>query len=494
LCAFSFIRDQALLVDFEDFANSLISLMQLCWSVDEDHGGDIPHQYSSGNVWDTTNRAEVQWGNAAWDGPQQQHNQQRVLGNASPYSQHYTMRNSSSYSRPPVSTYTCRLETSTQASNTTNNTQCRKGNIHFTTGHARFTIVESNQFRELTHLALTLNIGTDKSVRQYLSSRLSQAMVQIADVQNHLEIQRQRCEVAERNAINANKRLGDTTQACEAEKYRLQCQAEERFQTESSCRLAEFDSIKAAKDTEIQALKDELQRCKLTFDDKVRLLEESNRKINEEKSSCQSEKDRLSSQLGQQETANRLLANEVSSLRARLERITEEKSATEKNLSELQLLLASVETTTNAHQNTINQSEAHIASTERVYADAKLTISRQHSQINELQRRLAESESEATRYKELAGRYQSNRAEMKKQIKEKAETIRQQEDTIRDGEKEMIETKHRVESLSGNLKRTQAEKEAAMNELTASKKMLDEATKKLDNNQQVRAWLQLKLK
>jgi hypothetical protein len=39
--------------------------------------------------------------------------------------------------------------------------------------------------------------------------------------------------------------------------------------------------------------------------------------------------------------------------------------------------------------NTKIQSEAQIASPERVYADAKQTISRQHVQIDELQRCLA---------------------------------------------------------------------------------------------------------
>jgi peptidoglycan hydrolase CwlO-like protein len=86
-----------------------------------------------------------------------------------------------------------------------------------------------------------------------------------------------------------------------------------------------------------------------------------------------------------------------------------------------------------------------------------------------------------------------NRAEMKNRIKEKAEVIKQQEETIRDVEKNVTELKHRVESLSGDLKRTQAEKDAALNELAASRKMMDEASKKMDNNQQVIAWLNKQL-
>ena len=73
----------------------------------------------------------------------------------------------------PVSTYACRLEIDASSNDSMqqwrqNSTQQSNNN---SMRHARFSIVESNQFRELTHLALNLNVGTDKSVRCYLSSR-----------------------------------------------------------------------------------------------------------------------------------------------------------------------------------------------------------------------------------------------------------------------------------------------------------------------------------
>ena len=241
-------RDQALLVDFNEFANALISLMQYCWdenvnvpNLSSEHApshNEYPHgrpmsasQLGGNNFLGGNNqfggaqystckdpvdrRAEIDRGSSNW-------NQQQAMRYASPY-------------KPPISQYSCRLETSPLASE---NTQWRKNNNSGTSTHARFSIVESNQFRELTHLALTLNVGTDKSIRAYLSARLSQAMMEVAEVSNRLNLQQQRCNAAEREAIEVNKRLGDMSQAFEAEKYQLQCQAEERFQTENNCRFA----------------------------------------------------------------------------------------------------------------------------------------------------------------------------------------------------------------------------------------------------------------
>lgn len=470
-------RDQALLVTFNDFSHSLISLMQCCWDGED---GDVSSGNPTQSCADATpsQRPEVQWGDSnSWN---QQHTNAtqnyRDTLDTTPYKYHqHGIRYSSPYDKPPVSKYACRLQTSSLSSD--NNSQWRKnGNV--ASSHARFSIVESNRFRELTHLALTLNVGTDKSTRMYLSSQLSQAMAQVTDTKNQLDLQSHRCEAAERNAMDTSRRLAEMAQAYDAEKYQLHCQAEQRFQAESS-----------SKDHDITTLQNELQKCKSIFEEKIRVLEDTNKRITEDKSSCRCENERLSSNLNQQETNNQLLSNEVFSLKSQLDRITSEKASTEKNLRELQELLASVETTNNNQKNEMSQSVAQMVSIERVYADAKQTISRQHSQIDEMKRRITEAESEVSRYKELSGRYQVNRAEMKKSIKEKMERIRQQEEVIRSKETEVNDLSHRVQRLNEDLKRVQIEKDGAEKELATKKSKIDEDARKIENNQQVRQLL-----
>jgi len=66
------------------------------------------------------------------------------------------------------SQYICRIEdiTDPPKPNKWNNS-----NAHHNTGNAaKFSIIESNQFRELTHLSLNLQPGTDALVRSYLST------------------------------------------------------------------------------------------------------------------------------------------------------------------------------------------------------------------------------------------------------------------------------------------------------------------------------------
>ena len=196
-------RDQALLVDFNSFSDSLISLLQCCELGSEDENGgssSAPHQQtfqdatnqygqqqqpydeSSSVRWSGSGQGgegasrhsamgQHQWGSSnnsnTWSTPSHQgggmnYHGQRMI--SSPFAK---MNCSSNM---PVSTYACRLEIDSSSNDTSSMQQWRQPNNN-SMRHARFSIVESNQFRELTHLALNLNVGTDKSVRCYLTSR-----------------------------------------------------------------------------------------------------------------------------------------------------------------------------------------------------------------------------------------------------------------------------------------------------------------------------------
>ena len=206
-------RDQALLVDFTSFSDSLISLLQCCELSSEDSEGGCssthqqtfqdtnsnqygsqqqPYDESTSGGWNgnvgqgggaasrqsTTGQQQHQWGSSnnsnTWSTPSHQqpshqgmnYHGQRMM--SSPFANN-KMNCSTSM---PVSTYACRLEIDSSSYDSIQ--QWRQNSTQQTNNnslHARFSIVESNQFRELTHLALNLNVGTDKSVRCYLSSR-----------------------------------------------------------------------------------------------------------------------------------------------------------------------------------------------------------------------------------------------------------------------------------------------------------------------------------
>ncbi|KAL7552117.1 hypothetical protein ACHAWF_015329 [Thalassiosira exigua] len=515
-------RDQALLVDFDDFATSLISLLELCELGDE---SDSPHPLGQEDIdsgfhgsdprydqqrfqqppnpargWNNQSNypAAPLWGSrsAAWSTPS--HTQPQGFPQQRTGMQSHGSTAASPYGRRnaviPISTYTCRLETNspvtwengTQWTNAPNSSSSASM-------HARFSIVESNQFRELTHLALNLNIGTDKSVRLYLSSRLGQEMMENKNTQALHAEQQRRSEAAETNLIRLNKSLQEVTQSSEAEKCQIRCQAEERLQTESCSRLAEVTEVKASKDAEIKVLNKRSEKERAVLENKIRVLEDVNSKINAEKTASENENERLSTKLSYQETTNNTLNNELSSLRGQLEHVSKEKATIEKSLHQLQLQLSSLEYSNSHRDKTLTHTEAERISAEKVSADAKQALSRQQSSLDELRRRLEEAELETSRYKDLTSRYQADRLEMKKRMKEKVAMVREQGDVLVAKEKETSELKHRSRGLEENLQRFQKEKQTLSRELNVARAQIGEDKKKLENNQQVIAWLNKQL-
>jgi len=490
-------RDQALLVDFHDFANSLISLLHVCelgdMNVSQPSEQNMPFENNQFNKppSDYTN-GQLRWGinNGVWSTPSQPHqapNHQRqgVL-------HHHGMRIPSPYGSGslsmPTSTYSCRLEVNSPVCD---ESAKWRNTSKFSATHARFSIVESNQFRELVHLALNLSIGTDKSVRLYLSLRLNQIMMQSRNIQSLYVEEQHRSDTAEAELLGLRKKMQELTQSTEADKYQSRHQAEERLQNEISSRLTEVNDMKAAKEAEIKRLSERSEKNRAILENKIRLLEEVNAKVNSDKAATENENQILATKLSFQETTNNTMANELSSLRSKLQHISEEKATVEKSLHQLQLQLTSLEYSNNRNENTLFQTEAQRVSAEKVSADAQRILSNQHSQMEELRRRLEETELETLKYKDLTSRYQSSRLEMKKRMKDKVEMIREQEDIFVAKEKELTDLKSRVLGVTEELKCTKSDKDALARELNDAKHQIQEDKKKLENNQQVRSVITL---
>jgi hypothetical protein len=491
-------RDQALLVDFHDFANSLISLMQSCETGEVDlaqpreqnvflgsNGINDANEHVSGwNQQTTQSMRQHQWGNITGVSTTPSLTQQQKRAPNQPMHGRMTSPYGKLVYPMSISTYSCRLETDAIVSSE-EGVQWKNNPKSTSTQHARFSVVESNNFRELTHVALNLNVGSDKAVRLYLSSRLNQIMMQSRVVRSLCAEHQRRSDSAETEVIGLKKNLNELTQSSEAEKRHILYQSEEQLRTANSSHSQEVNEVKAAKDAEIKAVIERSEKNRSVLENKVRLLEDVNAKINAEKTACENENERLATKLSFHETTNNTLANELSSVRSKLEHVLKDKSFTEKSLHQLQLQLSSLEYSHDNKEKALSQIETDRISAENISANAKRTLSSQHSQMEDLRRSLEEAQTDAVKYKDLTSRYQTNRLEMKKRLKEKVEMIREQEDALVVKEKETSELKVQVRGFEEKLQRLQSEKDIASRELSDALQQMKKDAKKLENNQQV---------
>lgn len=275
-------RDEALLIDFNGFATSLISLLTLCLGDDDKQHFQLDYvDGKEGTELHPRQQCQQRQSGAAWATPMHssfQQNKTDAQHLASPY-------------RSTTSSYSCRLELSSGTDPVSwRSSQSRSNEV--APSSARFSIVEKNQFRELTHLALNLSVGSDQSVRRYLSSRLCDTLLEKTRALRRAQEQQGRTAAAERDLVGLRKALDELTANSNAERFHLQSESEKRLATNSSKSLLELNRLKSDNQAEINALTERFQKLQSQNETKIRVLEEANRKVNADKAAC--EKDKVS--------------------------------------------------------------------------------------------------------------------------------------------------------------------------------------------------------
>lgn len=66
-------------------------------------------------------------------------------------------------------------------------------------------IIETNRFKQLTHLQLSFRIGNDTIVKRYLANRLTQTKTIVQRCRKSIEILEQEVQTAKFNQDNASK-------------------------------------------------------------------------------------------------------------------------------------------------------------------------------------------------------------------------------------------------------------------------------------------------
>ena len=123
-------------------------------------------------------------------------------------------------------------------------------------------------------------------------------MMQTREIQSLCVEHQRRSDSAETDAIGLKKMLQELTQTSEAEKRHIRYQLEEQLQTTNISCNAEVNEVKTDKDAEIKALMERSEKNRVVLENKIRLLEDVNAKINKEKTACENDNDRLATKIG----------------------------------------------------------------------------------------------------------------------------------------------------------------------------------------------------
>jgi len=463
-------RDLALLVDFQDFASSFITLLQFC------DLGDVLE--SEGNEEDDMT-CQTGYYNQNYHA---NHKEDSTPNQNTPFSPF--IQKEKNYQK---SYYSCRLEITPAHQNKTSYPQ--KTTQNFKSNTSKFSIVESNQFRELAHLSLNLNHGTDSSIRSYLSARLAQAMSQNGNLKERLQNITHQANAAEISSKEVNKKLNDMMLSSETEKRELKLEWGERTQKDLRAWEEKYKKLEFEKEEEKTKLAQGHDKLIELLRNKLLRTEKERDDLNHQRIGLESQVEKLQNTVQLRDDTVGTLKDSLGSLRSQFSVLEEDSKLIGKKLHQKELQVAALEQSNESQEKVINQLEALRNAAQDSTSQARLSVDKQTVQITELKSRLSECELREKKTEEILCKFQQDRTEMKAKLNRFIQILKKQEEAVVEKEKEISSLEENIAIATRNEKTTREEKESKEREVNELHDKIGDLNKSLESNQQVISWL-----
>lgn len=454
-------HDQALLVDFSNFSKSLIELLMSC---DLGEDGESSCEFPEPKV--------IQYGNPY--PVYETASRDDFLG-----SDNKIREKTSTFSK-----FTCRIEdySATQNHKIWDTNKSKKLS-------ARFSIVESNQFRELVHLSLNMNLGTDESVRSYLSLRLKEVLGYNAMLKFQLGSERERANTNAKQMNEILQQYNKLVSVSEKEKNDIAQEADECIQKETERRCEELKLIRKVNEEEIQTLKEGMDYQRRQLQSKIDFLENENKQLTNENEEKKTEIINMERSLDRYGSELESWKSTAENLKNKLFDTESERDNLKENLAQSQAVVTRLEASNDQNKVRIEELKQEIKETTNNIQDTKKEAETYLLQLQTLQKEHGIAKDELRQTKDLLNRYQCDRQEMKRRMRSKVEMIKKQEEILvsRDMMSAEIQGKYREKEDACN--RLGQELLTAKEQLLECKKQLEEKQQELLNKQQVTSTL-----
>lgn len=360
-------------------------------------------------------------------------------------------------------------------------------------GESYFSIVESNHFRELTHIALKLRQGSDEVVKKHLAHKLRAARAEAASLSQRLATSSEALtqSQAKVNELTARARVVADERAHLEESLQVTHQRELReLKDEHARALTELQCSSTAERARMesehkQALRAALDRAQ-SAEGSVEELQRTRQSLTVTGESC---RERL-------EVAERQLmeaSQETGELRKQLKQLEELKFRHERDLNGLQVQLASVkEQLAVREQHTASQAaQIEEAVRERRMLEESLATVKKQAQA--LEEKFNQTAQEITKGNRIIQSLHQTSKEAKAKLRLKASELMQHEKTRLELEKAEELKKHALEEKGNEVMRGKAREEKLQQDIEDLKRELVEAHDIIRSNKEVIEYLNRQL-
>jgi len=357
------------------------------------------------------------------------------------------------------------------------------------TGEAFFNIVETNQFKALTHLSLKFREANDQSLKQYLATRLAEERATTEKLRQRIDGLEDTLSMKhsdlERASMDLNKLQSDRDKTVEQllldEQKKLNELKETAFEREKNMQR-EFDSdkkeITAHYESNIRELQNKLERA----------LKE-NTDLTSIKTDLEVRKRELTGKVEAFEKENAVLQSEINNRRAETKELSSAGFDKEKRVAQLEAKISDLENQIRNKDeiNKKNEELLQTANSQKAILDEN--IANYKKQIEKLEKKITEASEEITKGAEYIEQLENNLTNQKEKLKTSNAVMRGQEQNLN-------QLQDKIDALTKSNNESQREidtKQFRIKELENInedlKNKLAESQKAIETNQSMIQWL-----
>jgi spindle assembly abnormal protein 6 len=354
-------------------------------------------------------------------------------------------------------------------------------------GTSCMSIVQTNHFKNLTHLSLQLRLATDASLKRYLAARLTYTKEQLMESNASLV-----------NSLDASKKLSSLAESRLADLTSLQSELEKHVNSLTSKHALELAEAKTVAQSERADAEQSFRRA---YEDHVVQHEAIIAEAQGNEARVRIELQSIQSELSMTKQALQAALNSQSILRDELTTKSEEIFHLRKS-SETSSLLES------KSSKELTQLTTRCAILEQQVTDQRELLTRSQAQANQSEQLCERLEEDVGIYKAL---YEKNQEKLERSVKEiekgnevisrldesvraKTDQLNRLQDRLAERERTVLAMQREVDNALTTLERERKSREASEAALELSKNHLKQSRETLAGNEQVIAWLNKELR
>ncbi|CAN0096265.1 unnamed protein product [Ectocarpus fasciculatus] len=360
-------------------------------------------------------------------------------------------------------------------------------------GCSLFSVVETNPFKELTHLSLKFRVGNDASIKTYLAARLRQLKAEVSVTSSTLEDTR-----------TTLAREGDVRSRLDSEVSALRLDRERDLRDLRAAHSAELTAAReegvrraeeaaAARSVEMGALRRKAEEDVAQVSQRLRQSEQRREELTDLKFAHEAELRELRGRSEAGEAGREAATSDAKALREANRALEARAFEAEREADRLRLHSAALAQQVTDAKEMVDKSQALQAASGASVARLEETQEAYKGSVVALQERLEASVHEINRGNAIIQKLQGQYRALRSKAKLKSEVIKQQERLLSEHDASISAGESKLKAAAAELRAAEATRESLQRELAASEGRLEESARLLASNQQVIKWLNKEL-